>query len=275
MADDLYSRFDEYEQWIEKAALSAYTKRNYLRSIREFLNYLKKSGIGFASINNDAILQYRNHLKHELTLAPSSVNNILAAIDHFFRFLNIAMPRTEREVRVKRAPKVFSTDEIEKFLKVVRCQSARDQAIVYLFLYAALWVGQCAAMNLEDVVLTAGGVMVMIGQRKRVTKREMHLDDVTAKAIADWIAKRREFFPDIRNHALFLNQTGGRLTTGGINFLVKSLGWKVGLEISPQKLRNTCLQSWVLNGHDLSCIAARAGHKCLDTTLRYTCANNT
>jgi site-specific recombinase XerD len=246
-----------------------HTQRSYLTSVRQFLDFLRKSGIAFASVDVGVVFRYRDALKHELVLAPSSVNNSLAAIDHFFRFLNVPLPRIERETRVKAAPRSFSKEEVEKFLELVKRHSKRDQAIIYLLLYAGIRVSECAALNVEDVMLAASATTITVGTRNKTAWRQVPLDSVSSKAIADWLRERSNSFPHNNNPALFLTSAGDRLSVAGTNFLVKSLGWRARLEVCPQVLRNTCLKNWLMNGNDITVIAAMAGHKSLDTTLRY------
>jgi site-specific recombinase XerD len=263
--------FENYEQWMGRSSLSTHTKRSYLINVRRFIEYLSQCQIEFENLNAGVFLQYRDNLKYELGLSPSSINNSLAAIEHFFRFLNNSVPRIEREIRVKATPRTFSKDELERFLKVVRQQSKRDQSIIDLLLYAGLRVSECAALNADAIEVTDHTAIVTVGAKNKCIVRRIPVNGIALETVVAWLGERARLFAHSNNPALFLTGRGERLSIAGINFLVKSLGWKARLVVSPQVLRNTCLKSWLVSVNDVPSIATLAGHKSLDTTLRYVC----
>ncbi len=89
------------------------------------------------------------------------------------------------------------------------------------------------------------------------------------EALKAWQRDRLHHFPDHVDPALFLNLKGRRLSTRGIDLIIRQLGRDANLELSAHILRHTCLTNLVRRGNDLVLVAEVAGHKRLETTRRY------
>src|SRR5262249_7152187 len=68
---------------------------------------------------------------------------------------------------------------------------------------------------------------------------------------------------------LFLSRLSKRITTAGIDLNLRKLGRAVGLEVSAEVLRHTCLMNLLVSGKDVRQVKRISGHKRLETTRRY------
>ena len=66
-----------------------------------------------------------------------------------------------------------------------------------------------------------------------------------------------------------MNPQGNRLSTVGVDLIVRKIGHKAHLNLSAQVLRDTCLSNLVRNGNDLLLVAQIGGHRTIETTRRY------
>jgi integrase/recombinase XerC len=154
---------------------------------------------------------------------------------------------------------------------VERRSSTRDAAITAVLSNTAVRVSECAALDVEDVSLTARTGEVVVRQAKRDEYRRVPLNRAAREAVDAWLRERPEVEDADRRHPLFVNRAGGRLSARSIAKLIAQVGVDARIEgLSPHVLRHTCLTNLVRDGRDLVLVAEVAGHKRLETTRRYT-----
>ncbi len=213
---------------------------------------------------------YKTALKVLHLAKPSSVNLVLAAVDHFYRFLELPTPQVTREDLPAQAPRALEPPEQKRFLRAVeRCSSARDRAIALLLFYTGLRISECAALTMDDVRLSSRKGLVIVRMGKGNTYREVPLNAEVRTALDTWLEQRKQLVGQRNELALFLTKRGTRLATRSIDDVVRRLGQEANLSLSAHILRHTCLTSLVRNGNDLVLVAELAGHKRLETTRRY------
>jgi site-specific recombinase XerD len=138
-----------------------------------------------------------------------------------------------------------------------------------LLLYTGLRLGECAALNVDDVRISARKGLVIVRSGKGDTYREVPLNADVREILKGWLKERTKRFPQCSEAALFLSLKGKRLSTRAIDLVVRHLGVDAKLELSAHVLRHTCLTNLVRHGNDLVLVAEVAGHKRLETTRRY------
>ncbi len=265
-----------YEHWLARQPLSAHTRRTYLTQVRRYCAYLStfhwEDGhpLQESHARDYAVRDYKTALKVAHLAKPSSVNLALAAVDHFYRFLELPTPQVTREDLPAQAPRALEPPEQKRFLRAVeRCSSVRDRAIALLLFYTGLRISECAALTLDDVRLSSRKGLVIVRMGKGNTYREVPLNAEVRTALDAWLQQRKELAAQRNESALFLTKQGTRLATRTIDDVVRRLGADANLSLSAHILRHTCLTSLVRNGNDLVLVAELAGHRRLETTRRY------
>lgn len=199
-----------------------------------------------------------------------SHNLALAAIGHFHEFVGNDRLQVQRESLPAQAPRALTPEEQHAFLLAVeRTPTVRDRAIAQLLFYTAIRLGECAALNLDDVRISARRGIVIIRSGKGDTYREVPLNAEVRKVLKTWLTERNRRFPQTSGPAVFLNTSGKRLSARAIDLLVRRIGADTHLELSAHVLRHSCLTNLVRRGNDLVLVAEIAGHKHLKTTRRY------
>ncbi len=262
-----------YEAWLQRQALASNTRRTYRTRVRAFIQYLDSARLEYGDPLADenardyAVRDFKGHLKTVLQAKPTSVNLALAAVDHFYRFVGMGPPKVRREELPQVAPASLPREAQIAFLRAVeRHPSKRDQAIALLLYHTGIRVSECAALNVDDVLVSARKGNLIVRSGKGDAYREIPLNADARKALRAWLESRGRAAD---NTALFLNRRGDRLSARSIYQLVNRLGEKAGLSISTHTLRHTCLTNLVRNGNDLVLVAEIAGHRRLETTRRY------
>jgi site-specific recombinase XerD len=268
--------FADYKTWLKRQPLSVHTKRAYHTQVRQFCVYLDQTDHEYGDPLKDehardyAVRDYKAYLKTIRKRKPTTVNSALAAIDNFYRFLQLPPADVKREDLPQQAPRALTGDEQKRFLRAVeRCPSIRDQAIASLLFYTGLRIGECAALNQDDVLVSSRKGTVIVRQGKRDSYREVPLNADVRKALDAWITTRGKKFPANKNEAFFLNRQGAQLSTRAIDMVVRKLGEEADVSLSAHILRHTCITNLVRNGTDLVLVAEIAGHRRLETTQRY------
>jgi len=265
-----------YERWLETQPLAVSTRRAYRGHVRRFVEFLAcRSGEGGdpltdAHARDYAVRDFKSHLKTVRRAKPASVNLALAAVDHFYRYLGAGRPDVRREELVQAAPRALSLEQLQRFMRAVeRCKSPRDRAIAVLLVNTGLRIGECAALDVDDIAVSARKGRVVVREGKGDAYREVPLNAEAREALDAWTAARRKQLETSEERALFVSRKGVRLSTRSIDLVIRALARESDLVLSAHTLRHTCLTRLVRGGADVVLVAELAGHRRLETTRRY------
>jgi integrase/recombinase XerC len=230
----------------------------YRADLQEFSDFIGSETVEMAAANvlggthgaaNGLALSWRTHML-KLGRAPATINRRLSAL----RAL-VALGRTlgivawSIDIRNLRSEAYRDTsgpkrEGVVALLAAASAQvdlrkAARDVAAIRLLHDTALRRGEVCLLDLTDVDLDAGRVMVL-GKGKR-EKVPITLPTATRAALAAWIALRG---PQAGPVFIGLDRatdklTYRRLTGTGLWFVVKSIGQAAGLKTWPHALRHT------------------------------------
>jgi integrase/recombinase XerC len=160
---------------------------------------------------------------------------------------------------------VLSEDEQRALLRAAEASRPRDRAIVTLLLYTMPRLHELAALNIDDVSMSARKGLLVIRSGKGDLCREVPLNPSCRKALAAWLAERRERVSE-GERALFTGPQSRRLSARAVDLVVRGVGERAGLGLSAHVLRHTCVTNLVRGGNDLVLVAELAGHPRLETT---------
>jgi integrase/recombinase XerD len=268
-----------YRLWLIELGLSTYTQRAYLSRVQQFFLFLSESGGAAINWNDErelsaAIFSYWESLKQVKKATLGTVNNNLTALDNFCQFIGMKHVKATslREKTPISMARTLSVEEQVRFLNAVnRRRSRRDKALALILFSTGLKIGECSALNIGDAVLTShtGKLRVRSSGQKKGSVRELTLDEVTRKALLDWLTERAANLTCQSELPLFLNSQGKRLGIAGIDFLIRSIGWSARVDLSSQILRRTFLVNQVSVGQTADSLAQMAGLSSPQTIRRY------
>lgn len=276
MTETLEQTLAAYNAWLDRQPLATKTRIAYRLQVHQYGAYLaQRPSIAADPLRTPfardyAVRDYKTYLKTERQAKPTSVNLALAAIDHFHQFIGNDRPQVQRESLPAQAPRALKPEEQKALLRAIeRTPTVRDRTIAQLLFYTAIRLGECAALNLDDVRVSARKGVVIIRSGKGDTYREIPLNTEVREALRIWLKERSKHFSQTSDPAVFLNLKGRRLSTRSIDLIIRRIGADAHLELSAHILRHTCLTNLVRRGNDLVLVAEIAGHKRLETTRRY------
>jgi integrase/recombinase XerC len=178
--------------------------------------------------------------------------------------------RRVRTPKVRRPlPEVLPIDLVFALLNIdaVGPLQVRDRAILELFYASGIRVSELVALDLHHVDLSAGTLRVR-GKGKR--ERQVFFGRTAREVLQAYLDIRRP--QDPADPAVFVNHRGRRLSTRGVQWLVKKHCEQTGLppSTSPHTLRHAFATHLLDNGADMRSIQELLGHQQLSTTQQYT-----
>ena len=278
LPDVVQGALDGYEAWLGKQPLADRSRDASRSQVRAFVVWLAgredpSSALAGSAERDWAIRDYKRYLKNEQRLSPASVNQALAGIDSLYRSRSQGRPDVEREQLAQAAPRALDEDEQRRLLRAVeRCPSARDRTIASIFLYAGLRLSELAALEVDDVAVTARKGVVTVRSGKGDRFREVPLNSICRDAVTEWTVQRTELLEakDTDTAALWVSRLGKRLSGRAVGHVIERLATDADLEgVSAHVLRHTFVTNLVRSGYDVVLVAELVGHRRLDTTRRY------
>lgn len=147
----------------------------------------------------------------------------------------------------------------------------RDRAILDLLYGTGLRLGECLRLDLEDVDLYEGQLLVRKGKGKK--DRMVPLVGAAAKALDLYLRDVRSWLVrSPREAAVFLSRDGDRLSRTGLQARLRQYGKAIGLKLRlrPHVLRHSCATHLLKGGADIRHVQQLLGHQDLRTTAIYT-----
>lgn len=278
---------------VERQA-SPHTIRNYLSDLDQFVRFARdrltqRSSLApspvlapsFTPLQIDAAL-IRDFLStlYQHGVGHTTLARKLASLRSFLHFLqqqghvhdNVARHVQAPKIR-RPLPNVLPVDQVFALLDTTVTPptplALRDQAILELLYAAGIRVSELVALDMQDMDLHAGTLRV---QGKGRRERQVFFGKTAAQALRDYLEVRPTALQGQATGALFVNHRGGRLSTRGVQLLVKKHCQRTGLpaRTSPHTMRHAFATHLLDNGADLRAIQELLGHQQLSTTQKYT-----
>lgn len=175
--------------------------------------------------------------------------------------------QSQRTAKIQRKAAVLSKGGVRRG-SLHEYRALRNLALLDLLFATGLRVGEVSALNLQDFSVSEGVFCVKgKGGRDRLA---FLVDEQTLRIQRKHVEMRFDIPSDTQ--ALFLNATGGRLSTQGIANIISQFRKDAGIErhITPHMLRHTVATLLLRNGADIRVVQEFLGHASIATTQRYT-----
>jgi len=257
---------------------------SYRYDIEKFYAYINKEAVLIEDVNTDNI---RNFLTIELAnnISKSSCQRRIAAIRHFYEyllengiinnnpFIFISAPKKE-----KKYPDVLFKEQIEMLLNANKQRTddlmIRDQALLELMYASGLRASEVTNLTIYNVD-SHNRVIRVFGKER---KERMVPFSVSAQIyLTKYIKENRPMLLNKNIQAakekhLFLNAQGKKLTSRGLEYILKNIELKCALPFSlhPHMLRHSFATHLLDGGADLRLIQELLGHENINTTSIYT-----
>lgn len=275
----------------DERQVSPHTVRNYLSDLRQFLEIVEATrGEGAAPLSHPQQIDagtIRTYLQilHQRGVEARTLGRKLASMRSFLQFMERRGHVSSNAARAVRTPKAqrplpntLPIDHVFALLDTPQepnpeaaalWMQQRDQAILELFYASGVRVSELAALDVQSIDLAAGAMRVL-GKGNR--ERQVFFGKTAAQALRHYLEAREVSGLGQSEPALFLNRHGHRLSTRGVQLLIKKHCRRTGISsrTSPHTLRHAFATHLLDNGADLRSIQELLGHQQLSTTQKYT-----
>lgn len=280
--DKLLANFLSYLQFERNFSLA--TIKAYEEDILSFLIYLEAKRINYKEVTP---LDVRNFMTSNLVdgLSKRSLNRKLAALRHYYRYLNErkyinnAVFQTIKGPKMEtRLPRVLYQEQVQALFKYNALRDdflkERDQAILELLFATGLRASEVINITLQTLNINER-TMTVIGKKSKMrlvpyTERvQQILQQYINNSRRDLLKKRQSPHP---TNILFLNAQGNKLTIQGLRYILLKIQEKTGeyVNLHPHLLRHSFATNLLEKGVNLRVIQELLGHESLNTTQIYT-----
>lgn len=255
--------------------LSPDTIELYTKKLQYFLKYCDRQALTQVSqITSDFIRRYLLELSEAHN--PGGVHACFRPLRTMLYWLEeeeIMPAGWKNPIRRVKAPKLptdpiepIQIEEIHQLLKT--CQSnysgVRDKAMMLGLLDTGARAKEFLNINLEDVDLATGAVMIRQGKGRK--PRMVFLGRKTIRAIRGYLRYRKDNSP-----ALWISTQGERMTYSALRCFLRRRAERIGLKSipTPHDFRRAFALVMLRNGVDIFALQKLMGHSDLQILRRY------
>lgn len=273
----------EFAEYLDRERkYSPRTISSYVEDINIFFDFLYKENIMMDDVDLPVI---RNFLSFQLESGVSkrSCKRRLSALKLFYSFLlkkeyvkdnpfyYISAPKVETKY-----PDTLYKDQIEKIFEVNNQRTdklaGRDQAILKLLYYSGLRASELISLEMHMLNMRQR-VIRIVGKGNK--ERLVPFSEDCQKSLEDYLTNLRPTLlkrGQVPSMAVFLNYRGEKLTTRGLEYILKQVEEKTGqyMHLHPHIFRHSFATHLLENGADLRIIQELLGHESLNATQVYT-----
>jgi len=263
-------------------SLSHHTLKAYcsdLDDTQQFFGLRKK----LDSVDRDQLRQYIRHLREQRLFKETTIKRRLASLKLLFKWAiaeefiktNPFDSLNERIRLPKRLPRALDRGDQAALRKALVIHARNDdfnvirnKTIIHLLLDTGIRVGELVAINLSDLSLTNGCLVINgKGNRQRLVyllKKPLY------RKIEQYIASRKAMFGG--GEKLFITSSGGEIQTPNVRVALRGISQNAGVirHVTPHMLRHTCATQWLEDGLDIRYVQKLLGHQSISTTEIYT-----
>jgi site-specific recombinase XerD len=263
-----------FRRSLKRKNYSPCTVRDYISTLKQFVLWVD---CPIEKVDRKKVLSFIDHLL-DRRLHPKTINCYLDSIRSFYKYLeeaeeiDIENPvKTGYSLRLpKPLPRFLQDEEVGKLFRCI--VHLRDRAIFYLMLRCGLRVAETARLEVDDLDLRRGTIIVRSG--KGAKGRIVYMSADAHSAIMDYLRVRQSG----RTKALFLVDKGALkgkpISVRGIQKKMELYATESGSRTSCHELRHTMATQLLNAGADVTVIQDLLGHSRIATTQRYCRVSN-
>lgn len=250
--------WSHFATWYAEVNQEPFTlERLAAMDVQDYLFWGRQQGLKAATLNRRLtwLKQYASWGEQQRLVNP----------DMFQRIKAIPVQKKQQL-----GPRALSPREARKLLKEVKVRgNPRDEAILSVFLYTGLRVGELVSLRVDDIALSErkGVIRVRADAAKGEKERAVPIPKRAREALQAYLLQRI----GQKGESLFLGRQGP-LSAAGVAAIVRKYAEWAKLEgVTPHILRHTFAYNYLKNNHnDLVALADILGHSDLNTTRIYT-----
>lgn len=255
------------------------SREAYLRDAWRLIDYLSAIGVEPWDATVDHLHGFMAALM-ESGLSARSLRRVVSGIRALFNYMTLdgMMPHNPALLLPPpqiglHLPEVLTVDEIDTMIGNIdpgAREAVRDRALMETLYGCGLRVSELISLEMGRLHLDEGYLSV-VGKGNK--ERLVPMGEVTAAALADWLADREKgkIAAGEENYVFLAPRTGRRITRMRVFEIVRRLAGLAGIarEVSPHTLRHSFASHLLEGGANLRAIQQMLGHESIATTQIY------
>lgn len=297
--NDLFMCLDDFASSCKAKGLSLKSIRSYEQSVTLFILYLEREkGLNrLIDVNEKNVREYILYLQdrgkytvvsdnftakinnpsarrdHNKKVSIATINNYLRNIKVFFnwardnRLMKKDIVKNIKQIKTDRKPKEFISDRAFKLLlnniDISKYHEFRDYIIIQLLLDTGMRIGECLALNEEDLDLKRKTIILRAENTKAKKTRYVYYSSTMEKYLKRWLHHRDRY---LDSEYLFPTIRGTLLDISNFEKNLKKYGERVEINITPHQIRNNFAKRFLLNGGNIFALSKILGHSSVEVT---------
>jgi integrase/recombinase XerD len=260
--------------------LSKNTVESYRIDLRKFHNFLASKNRELVKFSKSDVIDFLEKLRAE-GYSLSSICRFISSLRGFCKFLIIEnimkedpSENLQSPKKWERLPKALSIDEVNSLLQSATSVQENDPTMVrdyvmFELLYSSgLRVSELILLKVEDINFEAGFLRVLgKGSKERIVPVHIRAIGNLKKYLS---SHRQAILGKKWSPYLFITNRARPMTRQRFWQMIKKIGKKLGLEISPHTMRHSFATHLLEGGADLRSLQKMLGHSDISTTQIYT-----
>lgn len=246
------------------------TLKQYTREIYNMLAFLGKR---IEDITGMDLRYYYGVMREQRGIKMSTMQTRLHYLSSFWDFLTteeLVHGNPVKKVGLLKLEKTIKKPYSAADMEALRtsCSTLRDRALVEFLYSTGVRVSELVALNVGDIEM---GRQELIVYGKGSKERKTYLTD-SAKFYLRRYLQTRSAEEGINDRPLFvtLDKPHDRLTVAGVQYMLRQLGQRAGVEnVHPHRFRRTIATDLLNRGMPIEQVKEFLGHEKLDTTMIY------
>ena len=246
------------------------TLKQYTREIYNMLAFLGKR---IEDITGMDLRYYYGVMREQRGIRMSTMQTRLHYLSSFWDFLTteeLVHGNPVKKVGLLKLEKTIKKPYSAADMEALRtsCSTLRDRALVEFLYSTGVRVSELVALNVGDIEM---GRQELIVYGKGSKERKTYLTD-SAKFYLRRYLQTRSDEECINDRPLFvtLDNPHDRLTVAGVQYMLRQLGRRAGVEnVHPHRFRRTIATDLLNRGMPIEQVKEFLGHEKLDTTMIY------
>ena len=274
----------QYVEYLKARGYSSETVKSYRHNLKIFEKYLKEGEFTeLNEINREVVFRYQMYLtNHQPVISLFMQRSCLLVVKSFTRYLvkagrmlfnpasEIELPRLR-----KKLPKgILSVKEVKRLLKqpdVKTVLGIRDRAILEVLYSGGMRNKELRGLKINDVDLKEGTLRIDDGKGGK--DRIIPLGKKAGEYLEQYLQTARgKLTGHSGDQIVFMGRKKRGLSSEAVSDMVGKYARQAGFKnpVTPHTLRHTCATHMLKNRAGLRHIQVLLGHKCLETTQKYT-----
>lgn len=261
-----------YKNYLELIGYQPSTVQSLLSVAREYLDYTNQKPCSIPDYLK-YLTERKNKNNPTKTLSKTQLNMHIYGLKKYFTYLEKVENKTVTDsflsYKITQKPIVYLTlEEIKELFEATTHHPQwehRNQAVLACLYHLGLRVGEACNLRVEDINLETG--IVLIKTSKTGFARQLPIP-ANAKIIFTTYLEMTEIQPG----GYFLQGVNKQLNNQVIGRVLKKLKAKTGIQkrVYPHLLRHSIATQLLKNGMEIEKISQFLGHRCLESTQKYT-----